>query len=203
MNNFLAYTNKVLSNEDIKFLNDDYDKHEPQVIKRFGNLFHLEQRFPPEVHEHITSKLHPTVPVAHYYLNYTEGSFCRMHHDNDVSLTTITLIDQDHNLEGGETIVNDPFEKKHYEEYHTFSWQDPKDYAFDGSFICPRVVDLKVGETLFLHQMHGVAKVRTGFRKVFITWHANQTYLHNTSAFLGGAPHDTRKGNWPKEENKQ
>ena len=98
MNNFLAYTNKVLSNEDIKFLNDDYDKHEPQVIKRFGNLFHLEQRFPPEVHEHITSKLHPSIPVAHYYLNYTEGSFCRMHHDNDVSLTTITLIDQDHNF---------------------------------------------------------------------------------------------------------
>lgn len=196
MSEFLAYTDKVLSDEDIKFLNDDYEKQKRQVIKRFGNLFHLEQRFPQVVHEHITSKIHPQSPKAHYYLNYTEGSFCRMHHDNDVTLTTITLIDQCPDLVGGQTLVNDPFKRKHYEKFDTFSWTDPNDYAFDGAFIMPRVVDLKVGETLYLHQMHGVAKVISGFRKVFVTWHSHNTHLHNTSAYLGAPPHDSREGNW-------
>ncbi len=202
--NFEAYTRKVLSDEDIKFLNDDYNQRETQIIKRFGNLFHLEQRFPKVLHEHINSKLHPSTPTAHYYLNYVEDSFCRLHHDNDVMLTTVTLIDQDPNLVGGETLLMDSFKKKHYEKFDTFSWQKKEDYVFDGAFIVPRVVDLQVGETMFFHQMHGVAKVISGFRKVYVTWHAENTYLYNTSAYLGAPQHDARTGNWEKEnkENK-
>ena len=82
----------------------------------------------------------------HYILNYTKGSFCRMHHDATEWNTYVTLLEEN-NLEGGEVLTGD--EKR-----------------------CIDVRHVDVGQTMIYDNglQHGVAKVRKGNRKVFIVW---------------------------------
>jgi len=82
----------------------------------------------------------------HYLLNYTKGSFCRMHHDATEYNTYVTLLEEN-DLEGGEVLTGD--EKR-----------------------CIDVRYARVGQTMIYDNglQHGVANVRKGNRKVFIVW---------------------------------
>lgn len=90
------------------------------------------------------------VPYVSYILEYYEGSFTTFHKDNvkqNNIITTVTLIHQSNNLNGGKALFRDE----------------------DKSIT---VLDQKVGDVLCYgsHVDHGVSKVVNGARRVLINW---------------------------------
>lgn len=82
-----------------------------------------------------------------YYLQYGPGAWTQVHSDKPgIALTCVTLLD-DKGLEGGETL-------------------------FCTSNGMVEVMPLRVGESIFYtnDELHGVAKVKKGFRRVIICW---------------------------------
>jgi hypothetical protein len=107
-----------------------------------------------------------------YFLYYGEDGFTRHHTDDDanVGLTMVTLIDQK-NLEGGETVLLKPYLAKARPEYKYAKRDDDKQGPY-GQRIVPEVVPMEVCDTIIYDRylMHGVAKVRKGYRLVLVNW---------------------------------
>lgn len=106
-----------------------------------------------------------------YFLYYGEDGFTRHHTDDDakVGLTMVTLIDQK-DLEGGETVLLKPYLAK-ARPGHKYAKRDGKDPPY-GKRIVPEVVPMEVCDTIIYDRylMHGVAKVRKGYRLVLVNW---------------------------------
>ena len=49
--------------------------------------------------------------IGLYFLRYVEGSFTRMHHDNNTDLTIVTLLD-DVGLVGGHSLVMERYDQR-------------------------------------------------------------------------------------------
>lgn len=93
-------------------------------------------------------------PYDSYILEYYENSFTTIHHDiigDDFSnsITTVTLLKQSDDLQGGKIIVIDP------EDRSTV------------------ILDQSIGEVIsYNHRIrHGVSKVLKGTRRVLINWY--------------------------------
>jgi len=123
----------------------------------------------------------------HSILRYKPGAFAKMHPDRPGTLTVVTLLEQ-HECEGGEMIIfddhsllvgkshwsDDPAERKKntmFLEAHTedqmVNWNLPN--------IVPVVTNFKHVEESIMYPTadktsHGVARIRSGERVVFIHW---------------------------------
>ena len=108
---------------------------------------------------------------AKYFLYYGEDGFTRHHTDDDdkVGLTMVTLIDEE-DLEGGETVLLKPYLAK-ARPGHKYAKRDGKDPPY-GKRIVPEVVPMEVCDSIIYDRylMHGVAKVRKGYRLVLVNW---------------------------------
>ena len=86
----------------------------------------------------------------HYFLNYVEGSWTKMHSDDDaVSFTGVTIIEQSDDLIGGDTLV---LEDRESGRFHK--------------------INVDIGETVWYDHdiLHAVTNVERGNRKVLVTW---------------------------------
>lgn len=86
----------------------------------------------------------------HYFLNYVEGSWTKMHSDDDaVSFTGVTIIEQSEDLLGGDTLV---LEDRESGRFHK--------------------INVDIGETVWYDHdiLHAVTNVERGNRKVLVTW---------------------------------
>jgi len=107
---------------------------------------------------------------SHYFVMYEEGSFTRMHtdNDNDVTLTIVTLLDSQ-DLIGGETIVALPFEYKGRDQNEYRKGEVPT----KENRIVPKVVNVDKGQSMVYNRslLHGVAQVEKGKRLVLVSWY--------------------------------
>lgn len=124
--------------EDIKRKDSHYNLHNIQIL--YGRKSDEEYNKVLKVFDDIAGR----EADKHYFLNYVEESFARIHNDATGNQTFVTLIEQSNVLLGGQTLTGD-------QQY----------------------IDLKVGQTLvYDHDFkHGVARVSRGHRKVFIVWY--------------------------------
>lgn len=162
-----------------------YNKMKPNPAHQDYNLFDVDKRHPTGIERRsIVSKYRsawrsldeaagPEYKIhSHYFLEYTEESFTRLHEDalDYVHLTMVTILD-DTNLKGGEALVMLPYEKrarpanKYVKRY--------KEEAPVGEKIIPEIVNLDQGQTLVYDRdlKHGVCKVREGRRLVLVSWY--------------------------------
>jgi predicted 2-oxoglutarate/Fe(II)-dependent dioxygenase YbiX len=107
---------------------------------------------------------------SHYFVMYEEGSFTRMHTDNDddISLTIVTLLDSQ-DLVGGETIVHLPAEYKGRDANEYRKGDVPR----DDQRVRPKVVNVDKGQSMIYNRslLHGVAEVEKGKRLVLVSWY--------------------------------
>ncbi len=139
------------------------------------NLFTVDKRRlkNDQLNDKVFSKLdqYADRPVySHYFVMYEEGSFTRMHTDNDedVTLTIVTLLDSQ-DLIGGETIVSLPFEYKGRDENEFRKGEVPTKQ----NRIVPKVVNVDKGQSMVYNRslLHGVAQVEKGKRLVLVSWY--------------------------------
>jgi len=108
---------------------------------------------------------------SHYFVMYEEGSFTRMHTDNDdeIDLTIVTLLDSQ-DLVGGETIVQLPF---HYKGRSKEQYRKG-DVPAENKRVIPKVVNVDKGQSMVYNRslLHGVAQVEKGKRLVLVSWYA-------------------------------
>ncbi len=111
---------------------------------------------------------------SHYFVMYEEGSFTRMHTDNDddVGLTIVTLLDTS-DLVGGETIVSLPYEDRGRKPDQYRKGSAPK----SNNRTIPKVVQVDKGQSMIYDKslLHGVAQVEKGKRLVLVSWYTNET----------------------------
>ena len=111
---------------------------------------------------------------SHYFVMYEQGSFTRMHTDNDdeVGLTIVTLLDT-FDLVGGETVVSLPYEDKgrNHDQYR--KGNAPR----SNNRVIPKVVQVEKGQSMVYDKslLHGVAQVEKGKRLVLVSWYKNET----------------------------
>jgi hypothetical protein len=139
------------------------------------NLFDVEKRIVPHEHVDLLNKVLENYTglemYSHYFLKYEEGSFTRCHTDNvdDVSLTVVTLIDEE-NLIGGEALAFETYEKRS-RPANKYAKRKNED-APVGQEIIPVVIPCQVGDSIVYGKelRHGVAQVHSGSRLVLISW---------------------------------
>ena len=97
---------------------------------------------------------------------YDEGSYTKMHTDNDdqIGLTIVTLIDTV-NLVGGETIAMIPAKLSESKE----GYQKGDDHK---GRVVPRVIRMDVGDSVIYDRslLHGVSEIEKGKRLVLVSW---------------------------------
>jgi len=107
---------------------------------------------------------------SHYFVMYEEGSFTRMHTDNDdeIDLTVVTLLDNQ-DLIGGETIVQLPYQYKGRNKEQYRKGEVPT----ENRRVIPRVVNVDKGQSMVYNRslLHGVAQVEKGKRLVLVSWY--------------------------------
>jgi len=105
-----------------------------------------------------------------YFVMYEEGSFTRMHTDNDddISLTIVTLLDSQ-DLVGGETIVHLPAEYKGRDVNEYRKGDIPR----EDQRVRPKVVNVDKGHSMIYNRslLHGVAEIEKGKRLVLVSWY--------------------------------
>jgi len=116
--------------------------------------------------------------MTHYILEYTEGSFAKVHEDNLSELTLVTLLDIEDGTVGGEVITYGGawIPKKETRENMVVSqaeWSkmSKTDKAVKLTMM-PSVAKLNVNETISYgnRAQHGVTQLRTGRRLVLVQW---------------------------------
>ena len=180
----------IFTAEDIDTLNSIYDNLSPLIIKRYFNLFYLTKKdvadLPSDLVDEwdgLRAKLikHTNLqPYSFYFLEYSKGSFCRAHTDNDaeVGLTSVTLVKKSDDLIGGDSIGYLPHWKSEQDVYDVNRYQAGDD-CNSGEKIIPVVMKQDVGQTLtYEHNFkHSVSLVESGMRRVFIAWFKNDNKL--------------------------
>lgn len=165
----------IISEEDRVELIKLYNSMPSTKASQDYNLFTVDKRrlFNDNLKHKALKKLdeyadRPT--YSHYFVMYEEGSFTRMHSDNDedVTLTVVTLLDSI-DLIGGETIVHLP---------HDYKGRDKNQYRkgkipFKDQRVMPKVVQVDKGQSMVYDRslLHGVAQVEQGKRLVLVSWY--------------------------------
>tara|TARA_Y100001951_G_C11098147_1_gene160492 strand:- start:32 stop:478 length:447 start_codon:yes stop_codon:yes gene_type:complete len=142
----------LLDKEHIKILKDYWNRNIKNIKHKDGhyNLHNIEILYGKKSDEEYNKVLLVFDDITtrkadkHYFLNYVENSFARIHNDVTGNQTFVTLLEQSNNLSGGQTLTGDL-----------------------------QYIDLKVGQTLIYDHdfKHGVARVNRGNRKVFVVWY--------------------------------
>ena len=150
---------------------------EPEIAHQDYNLFHLEKWYVQnnERCQSIDDCTDRPAVGNQYILRYSEGSFTRMHSDDDakVGQTIVTLLHED-SLVGGETLIMNEYEKRPRKRGH-YAKRSGKGAEPYGRHIIPTIVDLKVGESvIYKHNVsHGVCQVKKGERIVLVSWYGD------------------------------
>ena len=160
---------KIITNEDRHELIDCYNSLPSNVAHTDYNLYNIDKRYirqePPNAIRKIEQHANRSV-YSHYFVMYHEGSYTRMHTDNDdaIGLTIVTLVDTV-DLVGGETLAlvpaKMPEEKKGYQKGNDHKGR-----------VIPRVIRMDVGDSVIYDRslMHGVSEVEKGKRLVLVSW---------------------------------
>ncbi|MDC3266344.1 hypothetical protein OAU13_00295 [bacterium] len=181
------YKTQTLNNSDIKFLKNLYNNLSGIEAARDFNLFSVVKKNVgnhPDF-KHIADKLREECKgkdITHYFLKYSEGSFCSLHQDSPkrVTNTCITLIDKSDDLEGGDIIVTSTVEDLGLKlqgsihrptDEEIVSRKEPVLSTSKTKVL--NVVRQDVGETVWYpaQMMHGVSLVSKGYRLVLISWY--------------------------------
>lgn len=169
----------IISEDDRVELIKLYNSIPPNKASQDYNLFTVDKRrlSTTQVKDKMFAKLdqYADRPVySHYFVMYEEGSFTRMHTDNDtdVTLTIVTLLDSQ-DLVGGETVVHLPFEYKGRNKDEYRKGNVPK----SDQRVIPKVVDVDKGQSMVYDRslLHGVAQVEKGKRLVLVSWYGKTT----------------------------
>ena len=182
---------RIVTDRDLAMLNKIYDQMSSKRVKRLYNLFYVERRelWPEYVKEEdktwwdsFTARMEAATGLrtyAHYFLEYTPGSFCRKHSDNaaEIGHTLVTLIDKSDDLDGGESLGFLPHFKKDYYPFDINRYKEGDDENV-GNTIIPVVMHQKIGESLSYDNnfQHGVSLVNKGRRRVLISWFKREDF---------------------------
>jgi len=178
------HTHKILDDNDIVALKDYASQIDWEVVFQDYNLFHL-KRYDTKT-DPISAAYKKIADYASrvgacdtgfgaYFLKYEEGSFTRMHKDNESRLTIVTMVDQSDDLVGGDAIVREEYRSPEGGRDSTQKCVRA-DYEKDrppyGQEIIMDVVPVEDGESLIYGNDldHAVGRVRSGQRIVLITW---------------------------------
>ena len=113
---------QVITNEDRHNLIDLYNSIDPNIAHQDYNLYNIDKRILTNLSKidkkylNIIKKIEAYAQketYSHYFVMYHEGSYTKMHTDNDdaIGLTIVTLVDTV-DLVGGETLALVPAELK-------------------------------------------------------------------------------------------
>ena len=167
----------VLSEEELNEARDLAASLEFYKVFQLYNLFHMRRAdvegdkkfgFSDTLLKY--SKLRNCIGL--YFLRYVEGSFTRMHHDNNTDLTIVTLLD-DVGLVGGHSLVMERYERRDRPaDQHCARSGGEEEHPPYGREIIPDVLPVTVGESLIYGPdlKHGVSKVYEGERLVLVAW---------------------------------
>lgn len=171
----------ILSDEELDEARDLAASLEFYSVFQMYNIFHLDRA---DIPQHDTSGFtnalmkyskHDT-GVGSYFLRYKEGSFTRLHHDNNTDLTIVTLLD-DKDLVGGHSIVMAMYDARSRPADQTCARSEGEEKRPPyGREIIPDILPVKVGESLVYGPdlKHGVSKVYGGERLVLVSWYNNK-----------------------------
>jgi hypothetical protein len=171
----------ILSDEELDEARDLAASLDFYSVFQMYNIFHLDRAdIPKEDTSGFTNTLmkyskHDT-GVGSYFLRYKEGSFTRLHHDNDTDLTVVTLL-EDKDLVGGYSIVMGRYDERDRPAHLYCKRHDREDKNPPyGHEIIPDILPVKVGESLVYGPdlQHGVSKVYGGERLVLVSWYRNK-----------------------------
>lgn len=171
---------RILDDSDLDFLRDLSKELKWKEIYQLWNVFKCNISRPDGRDKHITEKMKTLLGVDSncvaitYFLDYVPGSFTRMHHDRDSELTVITILEQN-NLVGGYSLFYDKYLCPEGGRPKTLVCRrDDKEKESPpyNKPIIPVVVSPKVGDSLIYdkHLNHGVSRVQSGNRIVFVCW---------------------------------
>lgn len=174
---------RILEEQDIATLKDYVATIEWDIVFQDYNLFNLKR------HDCKTSEIsEPYSKLAEYangrgmrngfgtyFLKYEEGSFARMHKDNESKLTIVTLIETSEDLVGGDAVVLDEYKSPvgGRNSTHKCNRSGPeKERPPYGQNIITDVIPVQDGESLIYGNDldHAVSRVHSGQRTVLITW---------------------------------
>ena len=160
---------QIIDNDDRHSLIDLYNSIPSSVAHQDYNLYKVDKR-PLRSGDQISAikKIEQYAgkkTYSHYFVMYEQGSYTRMHTDNDddVGLTIVTLIDTV-NLVGGETIVQLPAPKD-----EKIGYQKGDDHK---GRVVPKIVRMVEGDSVIYNRslLHGVTQVELGKRLVLVSW---------------------------------
>lgn len=167
---------QIITNEDRHNLIDLYNSMPTNSGHTDYNLYNIDKRIIKRLYD--LEPKYKTVfekvenyagykTYSHYFVMYNEGSYTRMHTDNDdhVKSTIVTLVDTV-NLVGGETIVTLPAPEAQYEKKGYIKGDEHK------GRVIPKIVRMNVGDSVMYDRslLHGVTQVEQGKRLVLVSW---------------------------------
>ena len=148
----------------------DYFKSLPSNVGHIDyNLYNIDKRYLKQNAPEAIKKIEERAGrknYSHYFVMYDEGSYTKMHTDNDdqIGLTIVTLIDTV-DLVGGETIAMIPAKLSESKE----GYQKGDDHK---GRVVPRVIRMDVGDSVIYDRslLHGVSEIEKGKRLVLVSW---------------------------------
>lgn len=191
-----VFAQRVLSQEELAYLDGLYHRLEEKRYARYFNLFAVGRRDVPASFEEpmwlsVKEKLHRDTEmtcIGHYFLEYREGGFANIHRDSPavVHATAISLLYRSDDLQGGEILISQrPAALQLGIELPTALQLESR------SVVAPSlkqvsaisVIRQDVGETVWYpaQMMHGVSLVTTGSRRVLVSWYKDKRHLREGS----------------------
>lgn len=168
----------IFSSDEIADLNHIFELSPNEKVKRYHNLFYLSMKHNDDLLNPYGQRLKDIFNFTEhrcYFLEYTEGSFTRVHSDaeDQAAKTIVTLIDASDDLCGGETIIYLPHYKQNDYSFdiNTYIVKNDSDHL-QGAEIIPVVVKMNIGDSVIYDQRlpHEVSLVQQGRRRVLVTW---------------------------------
>ena len=160
---------KIINEDDRHSLIDLYNSIPSKVAHQDYNLYKVDKRgIRSKLYNEAINKLvkySKRDSYSHYFVMYEQGSYTKVHSDNDedVGLTIVTLIDTV-NLVGGDTLVyvNRPSDER-------VGYQKGDDHK---GRVVPKIVQMEVGDSVIYDRslLHGVTQLDKGKRLVLVSW---------------------------------
>tara|TARA_B100000575_G_C23094474_1_gene631151 strand:- start:1068 stop:1598 length:531 start_codon:yes stop_codon:yes gene_type:complete len=167
---------QIITNEDRHNLIDLYNSLDSNIAHQDYNLYNIDKRRLNTKDYTQDKKYHDIIKKieayakrkthSHYFVMYHEGSYTRMHTDDDeaVGQTIVTLVDTV-DLIGGDTLALLSAELT----------EDKKGYQKGDDHkgrVVPRVIRMDVGDSVSYDRslLHGVSQLERGKRLVLVSW---------------------------------
>lgn len=182
----------TLDETDIAFLNEMYTSMLDKKVTytRYWNLFSVDRIDIPKDYSDprwvsIVNKLTKRNPgyndSLHYFLKYSQGSYCTLHIDSqkNANQTSVTLIDKSSDLVGGDILLK--LRKFGLRRgVHTPTDEEIKQRRADAPMLKSMLpiitIPQRLGESVWYltRNAHGVTYVTKGYRTVLISWYKNE-----------------------------